>query len=292
MTREWDATGYEAVSAPQTGWGARFLEVFLERGGLRGDEAVLDAGCGTGRVTELLLERLPRGTVLAVDASGAMVEATRERFAGDPRVRVERRDILLLEVEEPVDVIFSTATFHWIMDHEILFERLAGLLKPGGWLVAQCGGRGNIARTLAAAERVMGEDRFKDAFAGWQENWNFADPGTTRDRLEAAGFEEIETWLHEEPTEFGSVDELTRFLKTVVLRHHLTFLPEAKWEPFAAAVASEVAASEGSPTLDYVRLNILAKRSGTGALSAEGQGTNVTIPSGKEGRMTGREESR
>ena len=260
MPLEWDAAEYEAVSAPQTGWGADFLEVFLERRGLRGDEAAVDVGCGTGRVTELLLRHLPRGTVLAVDASEDMVEATRRRFAGEPRVRVEWRDVLRLEVEEPVDVIFSTATFHWIMDHERLFDRLAKLLKPGGRLVAQCGGTGNIARTLAVAQRIMGEERFRDAFAGWQVGWNFVGPEQTKARLEAAGFDEVETWLHEEFTEFDSVEELTRFLKTVVLKHHLTFLPEVEWESFAAAVAGGVA-EEGSLAVDYVRLNILATRS-------------------------------
>jgi trans-aconitate 2-methyltransferase len=212
-------------------------------------------------VTELLLRHLPRGTVLAVDASEAMVEAARRRFAGDPRVRVERRDILELEVEEPVDVIFSTATFHWILDHERLFGRLARLLKPGGRLVAQCGGKGNITRTLGAVEEVMGEDRFEDAFAGWEKAWNFADPGTTKRRLEAAGFEEVETWLHEEFTEFGSVEELARFLKTVVLKHHLTFLPEWERDRFVLAVVARLAQS-GSLVVDYVRLNMLATRSG------------------------------
>lgn len=259
MALEWDATEYEVVSAPQTGWGADFLDLFLERWGLRGDEAVVDAGCGTGRVTELLLRHLPEGQVLAVDASGAMVEAARERFAGDSRVRVERQDLLRLEVEEPVDVIFSTATFHWIKDHERLFGRLARALKPGGRLAAQCGGEGNIARTLAVTERVMAEDRFAQAFVGWEEGWNFAAPGATRARLEAAGFGEVETWLHEEPTPFGSVEELARFLKTVVLRQHLAVLPEAEKEPFATAVAARLAA-QGSLVVDYVRLNMLAVR--------------------------------
>ena len=262
MTLEWDAAEYEAISAPQTSWGASFLEIFLERRGLRGDEAAVDAGCGTGRVTELLLRHLPEGSVLAVDASEAMVEAARRRFAGEPRVRVERRDILRLEVEEPVDVIFSTATFHWIGDHERLFERLARVLKPGGRLVAQCGGTGNVARTLEIAEWVMGEDRFKDAFVGWEGDWNFVDPETTKARLEAAGFEEIQTWRHEEPTEFGSVDELARFLKAVVLRQHLTALPEQERGPFAAAVAGRLA-QEGLLVVDYVRLNMIATRSGT-----------------------------
>ena len=261
MPLEWDAAEYEAVSGPQTGWGADFIRVFLERRGLRGDEAAIDVGCGTGRVTELLLRHLPGGTVLAVDASEDMVEAARRRFEGESRVRVEWQDVLRLEVEERVDVIFSTATFHWIMDHDRLFGRLARLLKPGGRLVAQCGGTGNIAGTLAVAEQVMGEDRFRDAFAGWEEAWNFVDPETTKTRLEAAGFDEVETWLHEEFTRFGSVDELARFLKTVVLKHHLTFLPESERDPFARAVAGGLA-QRWSLVVDYVRLNMLATRSG------------------------------
>ena len=260
MKFEWDAAEYEAVSAPQTSWGANFLEVFLERRGLRGDEAAVDAGCGTGRVTELLLRHLPNGTVLAVDSSEDMVAAARRRFAGDPRVRVERQDLSFLEVGRPVDMIFSTATFHWIKDHDRLFGRLARALKPGGMLVAQCGGRGNIARTLAAIGQVMDEERFGQFFTDWEETWYFADPEMTRVRLEAAGFEEIETWLHDESTEFGSVGELARFLKTVVLGPHLAALPGVERDPFAAAVAERIAEG-GALVVDYVRLNMLATRS-------------------------------
>lgn len=259
MTFEWDAAEYEVLAAPMTGWGADFLKFLVERRAIRGDEDVIDAGCGTGRVTELLLRCIPDGTVLAVDASEAMVEASTGRFAGDPRVRVERRDLLRLEVERAVDLVFSTATLHWIKDHEHLFERFARTLKPGGRLVAQCGGEGNITRLRAAIGQVMREDRFKEFFVRWEDPWNFADPATTRARLEAAGFEEIETWLHEEAAEFDSIEELTGYLKTAVLGQHLTFLPEAEHEPFAAAVAMQLAAG-GPLVIDYVRLNILATK--------------------------------
>lgn len=255
MTLEWDAGEYEVLAAPMTGWGARVLE----RLDLRGNETVLDAGCGTGRVTELLLERLPEGRVLAVDASQAMVEAARKRFAGDGRVRVERADLLELEVEEPVDVILSTATFHWIQGHERLFRRLARALKPDGRLVVQCGGAGNIERVRNAAREVMSGERFERYFGEWRDPWNFTDPETTSERLAAAGFEGIEAWLHEEPTELESVDELARYLKTVVLGEHVSALPEADRDPFVGAVARRIGA-EGALVMDYVRLNVLATR--------------------------------
>jgi trans-aconitate 2-methyltransferase len=226
---------------------------------VRGDEAAIDAGCGTGRVTELLLAKLPEGSVLAVDGSLAMVEATRRRFAGEPRVRVEHQDLLSLEVDEPVDLIFSTATFHWIADHDRLFEKLARALKPGGRLVAQCGGEGNISRATRAAREAMEAERFRDYFVGWEDDKYYADARTTARRLEAAGFEEVETWLHDEVAPFDSVDELARFLGTVVLGGHLEKLPEEERGPFAAAVAEKVAAVEGRPALDYVRLNMTAR---------------------------------
>ncbi len=259
MTFEWDADEYEVLAAPHVGWGAGLLGGALGRWPLVGDEAAMDAGCGTGRVTELLLERLARGTVLAVDQSAAMVEAARARFDGDGRVRVERRDLLELDIEEQFDLILSTATFHWIPDHDRLFRRLARALKPGGRLVAQCGGAGNVARVEAAAEAVMRDSRWRARFAGWESPWNFAGPGQTEERLEAAGFEKVEVWLHEEPTPFGSVDELARYLGTVVLGGHLAALPAAEKEPFVAAVAWRLAAG-GQPVVDYVRLNILARR--------------------------------
>jgi trans-aconitate 2-methyltransferase len=283
LAREWDAGEYEELSAPQTRWG---VEV-LERLGARGDEDAIDAGCGTGRVTELLLAKLPGGSVLAVDGSRAMVEAARRRFAGEPRVRVERQDLLSLEVEEPVDLIFSTATFHWIADHDRLFERLARALKPGGRLVAQCGGEGNIARATRATKETMEEERFRDYFEDWQDDKYYADARTTAGRLEAAGFEEIETWLHDEVAAFGSIDELARFLATVVLGGHMGRLPEGERGAFAAAVAAKIKAVDGRPALDYVRLNIMARKS---ALSREEEGTNITSSAAEPPKIAETEE--
>jgi trans-aconitate 2-methyltransferase len=255
LAREWNAVRYEDLSSPMTRWGAEFLDL-LE---LAGDESAIDAGCGTGKVTALLIEKLPRGTVLAVDGSRAMVEAAAGRFEGESRVRVERQDLLELQVETPVDLVFSTATFHWISDHERLFERISQALKPGGRLAAQCGGEGNISRATAAITGVMEWDRFRPFFEGWDDDKNYANTEDTERRLEAAGFDEIEVWLHEEPTRFGSVGELARYLATVVLGGHLERLPEGEREPFAGAVAGEIVTEDGDPLLDYVRLNVKAR---------------------------------
>jgi trans-aconitate 2-methyltransferase len=245
--REWDAEAYDAISDPQFSWG---MEV-LERLELRGDEAAIDAGCGSGRVAEKLLDRLPSGSLLAVDASEAMIAKARERL-GD-RASYLVADLSALEVDEPVDLVFSTATFHWILDHERLFTRLRGGLRPGGRLVAQCGGLGNVAEHARAIAAVATRPELAPHFGGMTVMWNFAGPEETEARLRAAGFAEARCWL--EPKPVTPADPL-RFTMTVTLGPHLTRLPEELRRPFAEAVLNE---GPQPLTLDYVRLNIEAR---------------------------------
>ncbi len=255
MSSEWDAPTYERVSGPQVSWG----RAVIERIPLRGDEAALDAGCGTGRVTRLLAERLPRGRVIAIDGSRAMVEEATERLADlAPRVTVRQGDLLELELDDPVDLIVSTATFHWILDHDALFRRLFDALRPGGRLVAQCGGRGNIAATLDAARRVAAREPYAAALDGMADGWLFAGPEETVARLEAAGFEEARAELVDAPAEFDR--EGADFLATVVLRHHLELLEPGLRGPYAEEVTGLLRGPEGRVVLEYVRLNMEARR--------------------------------
>jgi trans-aconitate 2-methyltransferase len=244
--REWDAETYDAISDPQFSWG---MEV-LDRLELRGDEEVIDAGCGSGRVAEQLLARLPKGSLLAVDASEAMVTKARERLG--ERASYLVADLAELRVSERVDLVFSTATFHWILDHEPLFARLRATLRPGGRLVAQCGGRGNVAEHAQAIAAVATRDEYARHFEGMTLMWNFAGPEETESRLRGAGFATARCWL--EPKPVTPADPL-RFTMTVTLGPHLARLPEEKRQPFAEAVLAQ---SPEPLTLGYVRLNIEA----------------------------------
>jgi trans-aconitate 2-methyltransferase len=243
--RDWNAPSYDRVANAHVGWGRRVLD-WLD---LEGDERVLDAGCGTGRVTELLLERLPRGRVLALDASPSMLQEAGRRLA---HAR-ERVDLLCadltrpLPVEGALDAILSTATFHWVADHDALFRNLAAALRPGGQLVAQCGGAGNIATVIAALPPA--ED-------GWPGPWTFAGPEETRRRLEGAGFEDVHVWLQEEPTPLEPGEPLESFLATVILGAHLDRLPVGEREGYVKGVAARLPRAE----IDYVRLNMVARR--------------------------------
>lgn len=256
MSTEWDARTYERVSGPQVSWG----RTVIDRLPLRGDETALDAGCGTGRVTRLLADRLPRGRVIGVDGSQAMVEEATERLADlAPRVTVRRADLLQLELEEPVDLIVSTATFHWIIDHDALFRRMFAALVPGGRLVAQCGGAENVAATLEAAARVAASEPYAGALDGLPAGWLFAGPDETIARLEAAGFEDARAWLVDAPAVLDE-EEGAEFLATVVLRHHLERLAPELRAPYAEDVAALLRQPDGRIVLDYVRLNMEARR--------------------------------
>jgi trans-aconitate 2-methyltransferase len=245
MSRDWDARTYDRVADPQTRWGA----AVLDRLPLTGEERVLDAGCGSGRVTELLADRLPDGRVVALDGSASMVDAARERLArfGD-RIEYVVADLgQPLPIDGQVDAVLSTAVFHWVPDHDALFRNLAAVTVPGGWLVAQCGGAGNVARVMAVL-RTIGD--------GWTGPAHFETPLATTRRLDAAGYVDIECWLTDETTRFERGEPFESFLRTVVLGAHVERLPMDQRDAFVHLVAEAL----DEPMIDYVRLNITARR--------------------------------
>jgi trans-aconitate 2-methyltransferase len=247
---DWDADAYDRVADPQEEWGREVLA----RLDLAGDETVLDAGCGSGRVTRLLLERLPRGRVLGVDASRSMIELARETFAGDDRVELSVGDLVELELSQPVDAVFSNATFHWILDHNRLFARLHAALRPGGVIEAQCGGEGNVAEWVRAIEAAQGDERFVTYLRGMADTYNFASVGDTEARLRRAGFEIGRVWLERKVT---APREPREFVRVAGLSKHLALLPDELQGEFIDAVLGSM---PRPLSLEWVRLNISARK--------------------------------
>ena len=256
---EWDAGVYHRVSDPQVTWGGKVLARLT----LAGNETVVDAGCGTGRLTADLLERLPHGRVIAVDQSTNMLAEAAAHLVprfGD-RISFLHANVQDLQLPEPVDAIFSTATFHWVPDHPRLFRTLFACLKPGGRVVAQSGGGPNVARLRHRAESLLESPEFRAKAIGWTNPWEFATPEETSRRLAAAGFTDIETSLVPAPTTFPDALAFSEFVKSVVLRAHLSALPDdADRRAFMAEITALAAHDNPAFTLDYWRLNLAATR--------------------------------
>ena len=242
---EWDATAYDALPLPHVEWGRRVLD----RMGLRGDEHVLDAGCGTGRDAAALLAQHPRATLTGVDASRRMVERAAEMLAPyADRVDLHVADLTgPIPVHRPVDAVMSVAAFHWITDHDLLFSRLAHAMRPGATLTSDCGGQGQLAVMDAALVEVTGESRIGAAFKGIDE---------TRSSLEGAGFEVLDVRLRPDPCRIEDPDLLERYLATVNLSAYLASMPVEEHADFVRTVREHMA----EPVIDYVRLEIDAVR--------------------------------
>lgn len=246
---DWDASTYGRVSTPQQEWAGPVMERLF----LKGTETVLDAGCGSGNVTQVLLDALPEGQVVAVDGSPSMLSAARERV-GEERVEYHCQNLVELNLDSRVDMVFSNATFHWIPDHAALFSSLIEVLNPGGRLVAQCGGKGNVEEIHDVLRQICAEEPFAEYIGALDNPWNFAGPEETEIRLTEAGFIDPDCWLEER---VAMPDDLRGFMRASFMAPQLEVLPNDLHEQYVDRFV-EIA---GSPThFNYVRLNITAEK--------------------------------
>jgi len=256
---EWNAASYHKVSGPQTSWGQKVIN----RLRVDGNERTIDAGCGSGRLTGDLMERIPNGRMIAIDRSWNMLMTARANLRP-----VFGSRIMFAQVSLPdcpfagwADLVFSTATFHWVKDHPALFAAIFKTLRSGGRLHAQCGGGPNLHRAHELAEQVMYSDPFARYFAEWPGPWEFASAEVTAGRLKQAGFADIDTNLEEAPTTLATEADYREFVTTVIYHPHLERLPEAALKQSFIDRVTELSSREPAPfTLDYWRLNMQAKK--------------------------------
>lgn len=247
---DWEADKYSRTATPQREWS----EAVLDRLELSGDETVVDAGCGSGNVTEDLLAKLPDGRVIGVDGSPSMIEEATARLGDDPRTSFICQDLAKLKLDEQVDHVFSNATFHWIADHDALFRSLAGATRPGGSLIAQCGGRGNVAEVIDALGVVNRQAPFAEIFGEYDDPWNFAGPEETEIRLIDAGYEDVECWLEER---VAHPEDPRGFFEASFLAPARQVLDDEQFTEYTDRLLAEM----GQPaSFNYVRLNMTAKR--------------------------------
>ena len=260
---DWDAAKYHRISDPQLAWGRSVAARLIPAAG----EHILDLGCGTGRLTAEIAAT-PGIFVVGLDRSAAMLQEAATRFyrgrnpavALHTQVAFVRGDGAALPFAGVFEAVFSTATFHWIPDHDSLFRSIHRALKPGGRLVAQAGGAGNLDRLYGRARGLIRSPRYARFFTTWSEPHHFENVADTEKRLKAAGFGPIDVSLVFAPVHFDVPEAYTEFVGAVCLRHQLDCLPVEDREGFMSRVTEEALADDPPLTLDYWRLNISARK--------------------------------
>jgi trans-aconitate 2-methyltransferase len=258
-SREWNAAEYHRLSAPQFQWGQRVLNELR----LRGDECLLDAGCGTGRLTRVLLQNLPGGRVVGLDLSCNMLRHAQQNLRPDfgERVQFVVADLVALPFRNCFDGIFSTASFHWVLDHDALFRKLYEALRPAGWLHAQCGSVRNLDCLRQRVRALAQAPEFSNWLGSFPEPWFFSDAEGAASRLRAARFEKIEAGIEEASFTAPNAQEFQQYLRTFVLHRHLERFPnDALRTAFVEKLADASVHDDPPFTLDYWRLNLRAHK--------------------------------
>lgn len=259
INTSWNAELYDCLNKPHRIW----AQAIIHELNLSGEEVVLDAGCGSGSVTFMVADKLPRGKVYGLDYSSEMIEkitrSVTERGIGN--VTPIQDDLTDFSLPERVDIVFSNAVFHWIHDDNGLFGSLFRATKPGGRLRAQCGGGNIFAKLMTAVNAVRARDPFDDALAGIDDAKNYRTSEQATASMERNGWTDTRVDTFDAPVEFPDEDEAAVYLKTIILRDHVRHLSEDQHEPYIRAVIKEYIDRFGAPfTADYVRLNLWARR--------------------------------
>jgi trans-aconitate 2-methyltransferase len=258
----WDAETYDNVSTIQEEFALKLIQLR----NWTGKEIVMDAGCGSGRVTKILAKIIPNGKIYAVDIDVNMIHKAKANLSQFENVTIINSDLLDLSLEitsAKVDVIFSNAVLHWILNHQKLFNIFFELLNLNGQLLIQCGGYGNLKKAISIFDKVKGSKKFKDYFKEWKEEWYFPKPSDTKKLLKEIGYKNIKVYLSEASISFANRSSYSLYLKTVVLWPYLRYIPSNKdKEEYLESILNEIEQnhSEMIWNLDYIRLNILAHK--------------------------------
>ena len=256
----WDAQTYDKISSNvQLEWGRKLLE----KKRWIGREIVMDAGAGSGNLTKVLADKVPNGRVYAVDADSNMVEQAKSNLSGCKNVQVIHSSMENVNLPAKVDVIFSNSALHWILAQEGVFSHFWQLLKPrvGGELLIECGGHGNMERAISIILTTSQSDQFKEHFVNWKQSWYFPKPDETERLLHRAKFKDIQVNLSKLTTTFSDRESFANFIKTVMTKPFLGYLPDAQdKDEFLDAFLNEFDHLVGAWSLDFMRLRIFAKK--------------------------------
>ena len=261
----WDASTYDHISQVIESWGLEILEYRK----WKGDEIVLDAGCGSGTLTKILSDLVPHGRVIGIDIDPAMIKIAKAKLADSDNIQVIQGDISEMQLQDEFDVVFSNAVLHWIPNHRKVFDRFSKILNPDGQLLVQCGGYGNLAKSLDIFDRVRNSPGFCNYFENrygeqiWANPWYFAKKEDVEILLKDIGFTNIHVFLENKIVNFENKGDYSLYIRTIVLKPYLEYLPEEQQKKrFIESIINEIGVNmpELKWKLHYVRLNIFANK--------------------------------
>jgi trans-aconitate 2-methyltransferase len=231
----WDAGDYERHSSAQQAW-ARELIAKLA---LRGDERLLDIGCGDGKVTAELASHVPAGCVVGIDSAASMVRLARARQPVDktPNLSFCLADALDLPFCPSFDVAFSNATLHWVHDHRRVLRGISRSLRPGGRLLFQMGGRGNAAGMLSLLADMIREPEWREFFTDFVFPYAFYGPEQYLPWLEEARLDRLRVELIPKDMTHDGAAGLEGWIRTTWLPYAQR-VPEPQRERFVGELAA------------------------------------------------------
>ena len=255
---KWNAADYAANSVVQQTW-ARELIAKLN---LRGDEHILDVGCGDGKVSAELARAVSRGSATGVDASPQMIGFAKKNFATTefPNLRFRVMDARKIKFDRRFDLIFSNAALHWVDDHQGILRGAGSVLKTGGRLMISCGGKGNAADVFTALRPEMRRARWRNFFRQMPTPYFFHAPEDYKNWLPRFGFKIQNLQLTPKDATYDGADGFATWLRTTWIPY-VQRVPENLRKEFIAAVTQRYVAkhppdADGPIHVRMVRLEI------------------------------------
>ncbi|MBW2490506.1 MAG: methyltransferase domain-containing protein [Deltaproteobacteria bacterium] len=211
---QWDANLYAQHSGSQYAWGLELIEKLK----LTGDETVLDIGCGDGKLTAIIADHLPQGSVVGIDSSKEMIDLAKRRHIDYPQLRLEfsHLDVRELAENNRYDLVFSNATLHWIKHHAPVLLRIKKALKTGGRLLFQMGGRGNAEQVIATLDTLI-KQKWAIYFSDFMFPYGFYGPKTYSRWLADAGLKAVRVELIEKDMPHPGKEGLAGWIRSTWL---------------------------------------------------------------------------
>lgn len=229
----WNPLDYAGNSASQAAWAREIIA----RLALRGDEWILDVGCGDGRISAELAAAVPRGGVTGIDTSPEMLAHAAERHhrRAHPNLEFLSMDATAIRVDRRYDIVFSNAALHWVADHRAFLRGAAAALRPGGRLVVSCGGQGNAEDVFTVVRSELRRAAWREFFRGLRRPYFFHRPEEYQAWLPEAGFRAELVRLAAKTATYAGADGLAAWVRTTWLPYTQR-VPESRREEFIRRV--------------------------------------------------------